>query len=814
LKKQTPKDPQAKREAANYENPIPSRELISNVLDKSKGPMTHEQLCNSLSLTTGENIEALRRRLIAMVRDGQLITNRKGAFGLIGKMDLVRGCIQGHRDGFGFVIPSDGSADIYLSSREMHKVFDGDEVLVRADKEDFKGRREGSVVEVIAHNTHQLVGRYLNERGNHFVSPDNARLTRDIVIPPEQTNLAVNGQFVVVEIIQQPSRHQNPVGKIIEVLGNHMAPGMEIDVAIRSYGIPHTWPTDVQQQVEQYTAEVKEQDKQQRIDLRKLPFVTIDGEDARDFDDAVYCESKRSGGWRLYVAIADVSHYVEINGALDREAVVRGNSVYFPDHVVPMLPHVLSNGLCSLNPHVDRLCMVCEMTVSDGGTISGFTFYEAIMHSVARLTYSQVGQMIEGTEKARNAARKQFQDVAPHIDQLYSLYRGLRVAREARGAIDFESKETRIIFDEQRKIKQIVPTIRNEAHKLIEECMLAANVSAAKFLEAHKIPALYRVHDSPSAEKLDMLHEFLAELGLSMKRDGDVTPQDYRDVLSQVAERPDAHLIQTVMLRSMNQAAYQPENLGHFGLAYTAYAHFTSPIRRYPDLLVHRAIRAVIRSPVSSKRVKRHPDRPIVPFEASYPYSGVDMLHLGEQSSITERRADEATRDVLSWLKCEYLEDHVGEDFDGIVSAVTGFGLFVELKDFYVDGLVHITALPQDYYHHQPAQHRLVGEKTSKVFRLGDEVRVKVMRVNLDERKVDLELIKVNGTRKKATNAKAQRKKNATPEKAPRRSVRKRKPALPPVKSEAVESSDKNKLLINEKKINPWVKLMNRLKRK
>ncbi len=736
-------DPFAEREAATYENPIPSRELISELLAKASGPLNFSQLLIDLGLASDEQSEALRRRLRAMVRDGQLIFNRKKEFCLISKMDLVRGRVQGHRDGFGFLIPLDGSPDIYLTNRQMQKVFDGDEVLVSPGRTDFKGRREGKIVEILVRKTTQMVGRFVDQGGTFYVRPDNPRQNQDVMIPQENINNAEPGQFVVVEIIQQPDRYRKATGSVVEILGNHMAPGMEIDVAIRSYGVPHTWPMEVQEQASHFTADVKDSDKENRIDLRHLPFVTIDGEDARDFDDAVYCEPKRSGGWRLYVAIADVSHYVGLGTPLDQEAIVRGSSVYFPDFVVPMLPEVLSNGLCSLNPHTDRLCMVCEMTISAAGKISGYIFYESVMHSQARLTYTKVGKMIAEKADSQSAIRQEYGSVVQHVDDLYSLYLQLRTTREVRGAIDFESNETRILFDENRKIDKIVPIERNEAHKLIEECMLAANVCAAKFLEAHKIPALYRVHESPSEEKIEMLLAFLKEMGLGMKASGDITPQDYRDVLSQIGDRPEAHLIQTVMLRSMNQARYQPENKGHFGLAYEAYAHFTSPIRRYPDLLVHRGIRALIRSDVATNKVKRADGAPVVAFAKAYPYNNSDMEGLGESCSTTERRADEATRDVVSWLKCEYLQEHVGSEFGGVISAVTSFGLFVELSDIYIEGLVHITSLPQDYYRHEAAHHRLVGERAGRVFRIGDELRVQVMRVNLDERKIDFELVGV-----------------------------------------------------------------------
>lgn len=771
-------DPFAQREAAKYENPIPSREHILQVLEESSGPMTLSAVCDYLKLGDDTAREAMRRRLNAMERDGQLLSNRKGEFGRIDKMDLIKGRVQGHRDGFGFVIPADGSRDIYLSSRQMRKVFDGDEVLARPGQENFKGNKEGVIVEVLARHTLQLVGRFANEKGSYYVRPDNAKIGRDVLVPIDKIAGATDGQLVMVEIIQQPDRHNKPIGKIVEVLGDHLAPGMEIDVAIRSHDIPHVWPQSVMDKAATLGAQVDEVDKKNRIDLRSLPFVTIDGEDARDFDDAVYCERKRSGGWRLFVAIADVSHYVKPNSALDKEAIERGNSVYFPDFVVPMLPEALSNGLCSLNPLVDRLCMVCEMTISEAGRISGYTFYESIIHSQARLTYTKVGRMLNARldlselsenhpdRKVSDVLRNEYAHVVPHVDELHNVYLALLAARRKRGAIEFETTETRILFDDNRKIHEIVPVVRNDAHKLVEECMLAANVCAARFLDKHEVPGLYRVHAPPKPEKVAMLKEFLGELGIGFKGSDDITPSDFQVMLADIQGRPDTHLIQTVMLRSMNQAVYQPVNEGHFGLAYTAYAHFTSPIRRYPDLLVHRAIRHIVRSDRSTKHVKRHPDAKAIAAKNIFPYTASDMMGFGEQCSVTERRADEATRDVVSWLKCEFLQDHVGSQFQGIVSAVVGFGLFVELKNVFVEGLVHITALPSDYYHFQAAQHRLVGERTGKTFRLGDEVSVKVVRVSLDDRKIDFELVSSDlaghGKKRKDSKRKASKRSSAT----------------------------------------------------
>ena len=735
-------DPHAQRESKKYANPIASREFILDTLGQAVGPMSYKQLLGALDIHTPEDREALRRRLIAMERDGQIHSNRKQAYARVDKLDLVRGRVQGHRDGYGFLIPSDGGDDIYLASRQMRKVFDGDEALVRLSPTGMRGRRDGVVVEVVAHNTQQLVGRYFHEKGVGFVRPENAKQGHDVLVAPEAVNGAAQNQFVMVEITRQPSRNCLPMGRIVEVLGDHMAPGMEIDVAIRAHDISHQWPAAVSAEAAQLPAEVDEADKHHRVDLRHLPFVTIDGEDARDFDDAVYCERKKSGGWRLYVAIADVSHYVAVDSALDREAKVRSTSVYFPDFVLPMLPEALSNGLCSLNPQVDRLAMVCEMTVSASGRVSGYLFYEALIHSHARLTYTLVGQMITESlaPQAASPVRDQYGALLPHLDELYRLYQALRTMREARGAIDFETTETRILFDQERKIERIVPVVRNDAHKLIEECMLCANVSAARFLERHGLDGLYRVHDGPREQKLENLKTFLGELGLSLHSKGLPEPSHYQGLLQRIRERPDAKIIQTVMLRSLAQAMYQPDNKGHFGLAYPAYTHFTSPIRRYPDLLVHRAIRHVVRSRQESSHIRRVKGAKVLAKKAIYPYSLADMLALGEQTSMAERRADEATRDVVSWLKCEYLQDRVGDVYQGVVTGVTNFGLFVELLDVYVEGLVHITSLPADYYHYEEACHRLVGERTRQVFCLGDELRVQVASVKLDERKVDFEL--------------------------------------------------------------------------
>jgi len=738
-RKKSGQDPHAQREASNYDNPIHSREFILAHLKERGAPATHETLCTEFGLDSEEGIEALRRRLIAMCRDGQMICNRRGAYLPLEEADLVSGRVIGHKDGFGFLVPDDGGSDLFLTARQMRLVFHGDRVAARVDRVDDRGRREGVIVEVLEYRTTQTVGRLFQESGISFVVPENARINHEVLIPAEHINEARHGQYVVVDILRQPSIRTQPLGKVVEVLGEHMAPGMEIDVAIRSYDIPHSWPPGVGEQAAGISDEVTEQDKQNRVDLRGLNLVTIDDETARDFDDAIYCEPRPKGGYRLLVAIADVSHYVRPGTALDEEAINRGNSVYFPDHVVPMLPEKLSNGLCSLNPGVDRLCMVADMTLSAAGNISGYKFYQAVMHSSARLTYNKVSDILERPDSEPGYRLcEQYAEMLPDLHNLYGLYKLLRKARTERGAIDFETTETKVVFDANRKIEEIVPVTRNDAHKIVEECMLCANVATARFLKKHKVPSLYRVHDGPSPERLASVRLFLGELGLQLGGGDKPASSDYQALLGSISERSDANVIQTVMLRSLSQAVYSPDEGGHFGLGFTSYAHFTSPIRRYPDLIVHRGIKSVIHGQPESKDVA--PPEQCDSELAVYPYDTARMHQLGEHCSITERRADDATRDVMAWLKCEYLRDQVGEEFPGVIAAVVPFGFFVELSGVFIEGLVHVSTLAGDFFHHDSAKHRLIGERTAQSYRLGDEVRVKVVRVGMEDRKIDLEL--------------------------------------------------------------------------
>lgn len=711
-------DPFADREAQKYENPIPSREFILDHLAERGRPATLRQLEDELGLTSPDHQEALRRRLIAMTRDGQLLKNRKGAYGPLANMELIAGRVIGHKDGFGFVEPDTGGDDLFLTPKQMRTVFHGDRVLVRVSSIDTRGRREGTVVEVLERNTQQIVGRFYAESGMAFVESANQRITQDILIPPDARNGAEHGQMVVVAITDQPTQHARPLGKIVEILGDHMAPGMEINVAIRNHELPYIWPDDVLLEASRYASDVTEDAIQGREDLRHLPFVTIDGEDAKDFDDAVYCVPREKGGWTLYVAIADVSYYVKPGMALDKEAYKRGNSVYFPGRVIPMLPETLSNNLCSLMPKVDRLAMVCEMTIHPTGRIMKYRFCEAVFKSHARLTYNQVHAMMEKNDRRM---RKQFADHVDALHHLYDLFRTLQKARAARGAIDFDLPETKIVFGKDRKIEKIVPYERFDSHRVIEECMLCANICAARFLEKHQQPGLYRVHQGPTEEKLENLKRFLFEMGLSMPGHREPVPGDYAHILRVVADRPDASMIQTLLLRSMSQAVYSPDNRGHFGLAYDAYAHFTSPIRRYPDLLVHRSIKQILTHKKPST-------------------NEAELIRAGEHCSMTERRADDATNEVSDWLKCEFMMDKVGKEFKGTISGAMSFGLFVELSEIYVEGLVHISALPDDYYQFDPIKHALNGERSGKRYRLGDPITIVVARVDLDQRQIDFVL--------------------------------------------------------------------------
>jgi ribonuclease R len=707
-------DPFLQREREKYEYPLPSREFILQLVEEAGGPVPAEDLAFRLDIDVDE-AESFQRRLGAMQRDGQLVINRRGDLCLPDKIELKAGRVEGHADGFGFFIPDDASGDMFLSEKEMHQVLHGDRVMCREHGLDRRGRKEGKIVEVLERANSRVVGRLYREHGHQWVVAENKRINQDIIIPPTESLKVGFGQVVTVEIVEQPTKHAPAMGRIVDVLGNYADPGMEIEIALRKHDLPFEFPKEVSAQARKLPKGVTKRDLEGREDVRDLPLVTIDGEDSRDFDDAVYCEPM-GRGFKLWVAIADVSHYVQPGSPLDREAYERGNSVYFPRRVIPMLPEELSNGLCSLNPKVDRACMVCEMEIASTGTIKKYRFFPGVMHSKARLTYTQVWDWLNEPGKA--PADKA--GLLPHIENLNKLFHVLLKARGKRGAIDFETLETKMLFDEVTgKIEKIVPYARNDAHRIIEECMLAANVCASEFLKKRKHATLYRIHEGPTLIKLKALHEFMAEFGFVLAGGDDPHAKDYADLLAKIKGRPDEQLLQTVMLRSLQQAVYSPENMGHFGLAYESYTHFTSPIRRYPDLLVHRAIRACLDGET---------------------YQPGNWETIGAHCSMTERRADEATRDVVSWLKCYYMRDKLGEEFDGVISGVTSFGIFVALNEVFVEGLVHVSELGQDYFHFDAARHQMLGERTGKRFRLGDKVRIKVAQVELETSKIDFVL--------------------------------------------------------------------------
>lgn len=732
-KKTSKSDPFAAREAAKYDRPIPSREFIIDYLKQRKTPASYNELTKELRLVNNDDQVALHRRIKAMIRDGQLERLRGGYFWLSGHRILIKGRVQIEkgRHSKAWVIPEDGGERILLLKPEGHAVYHGNQIVVSVvDAKVPNEEREGHLVEILEQQRIVVTGRFVHDNNVNYVIPHGKEFTQDIIIPPKREKNAKEGDIVVVEIALQSEKFAEPIGQIVEVLGHEDTPGIEIKSASRAYGLPEEWPIAVRSEIKNLTEEIPNSAKRNRLDIRELPLVTIDGEDAKDFDDAVYCEIKPGGGFQLYVAIADVSHYVQPNTALDIEAKLRGNSVYFPGYVIPMLPEILSNGLCSLKPDVDRLCMVCILSISKSGKITRYEFHEAVMRSHARLTYTKVAAMLEGKSDHLIA---QYSNLMPYLQNLNNLYHVLRSARESRGAIEFETLETRIIFGKNGKISHIEPMVRNDAHRIIEECMLCANVATAQFLKKNKIPGLYRVHEGPPPDKLADLKVFLQELGLSLGGGPKPKPIDYAKLLKSIQNRSDANVIQSVLLRSLSQAVYSPDNTGHFGLAFEEYCHFTSPIRRYPDLITHRQIRMLLRGKWKAKEQSL----------AHTEEAQKAMVALGDHTSMTERRADDATRDAVRWLKCEYIAKHVGEAFKGIISGVTRFGFFVELKDIYIDGLVHITSLHNDYYNFDTIHHRLVGERSGVTYKLGDTVSVKVSRVAIHERKIDFELLNV-----------------------------------------------------------------------
>lgn len=738
---------------SKYPYPIPSREEILGVLRTSDAPLAANDIAEALSIKRQER-EGFFRRVAAMERDGQIRLDKRGHYQLTHPSNFVAGRVQGHRDGYGFVIRDDGQDDLFLPNAEMQKVMHNDRVLARIVGYDRRGRPEGHVVEVTERANKRVIGRLLNENGALIVAPEDKRISHDILVTQNAKKAKV-GQVVVVELTDFPSRHSQPLGRVCEVLGDIDDPGMEIEIAVRKYGVPHEFGAQALGEAAALPDKVRPADLRYRVDLRDVQLVTIDGEDARDFDDAVYCEPAAVGrgeGFRLIVAIADVSHYVQPGSPLDADAVERSTSVYFPRRVIPMLPEKLSNGLCSLNPQVDRCVLACDMIINARGDIKAYQFYPAVIHSAARLTYTEVAAVLSNT-KGPEAARRA--ELMPHLQHLYGVYKALFVARQKRGAIDFDTTETYIVCNAQGKIEQILPRQRNDAHRLIEECMLAANVCAADFLKRNKHPGLYRVHAGPTPEKLENLRAFLRDMGLTLGGGDTPHASDYAALMAHIRDRPDAQMLQPMLLRSMQQAVYSPDNIGHFGLAYDAYAHFTSPIRRYPDLLTHRAIYAILSgkkyTPKSPEGVElntalspraRAMQREDDEARGRARSNAAIWEELGLHCSSNERRADEASRDVEAWLKCYFMRDKLGEEYGGMVNGVTSFGIFVQLDALFIEGLVHVTELGADYFQYDEVKNELRGERTGIRYRLSDRVRVQVSRVDLDARKIDFRLVR------------------------------------------------------------------------
>ena len=769
---------------SQYPYSIPSREEILGILRTASEAQTLPSIAKALAVKDDE-LDGLTRRLNAMERDGQIKPDRHGNIQLANLTNFIEGRVSSHRDGYGFLLPDDGE-DIFLPEKEMQKVLHGDRVRVRIAGMDRRGRPEGTIVEVITRANTHVIGRLVKENGVWLVVPEDKRIGQDILLAGSPGK-AKAGQVVSIELVEQPSRYSQPVGKIAEVLGDIDDPGMEIEIAVRKYGVPHEFSEAAQKLAAKLPSEVKPADLRERVDLRDVPLVTIDGEDARDFDDAVYCEPVKIGrmpGYRLIVAIADVSHYVKPNDDLDVDALERSTSVYFPRRVIPMLPEKLSNGLCSLNPNVDRLTLVCDAVINAKGEVHAYQFYPAVIHSAARFTYTEVAAILANTRGPEAAKRGA---LVPHLQNLYALFQVLLQARHKRGAIDFETTETYIVCNAAGKIEQILPRTRNDAHRLIEECMLTANVCAADLMERHQHPGVFRVHAGPTEEKLNQLRTFLKQLGLSLGGGNTPAASDYGSLLEKIKPRPDAMLLQTMLLRSMQQAVYSPDNIGHFGLSYGAYAHFTSPIRRYPDLLTHRTIKAILQgkqyhprgidsgslntnlSPAARKSQAK--DRAAGKKKAEGDHAIWEAL--GIHCSANERRADEASRDVEAWLKCYFIKDKLGEEFTGTISGVASFGIFVQLDALFIEGMVHVTDLGADYFQFDDARHELRGERTGIRYQLTDRVTVQVSRVDLDARRIDLRLVTEPGIRtqlkneaRRAETAKAPRNAKASAKKA------------------------------------------------
>ncbi|EPE37210.1 ribonuclease R [Candidatus Photodesmus anomalopis] len=726
-------DPFLFRESKKYKNPIPSREFILAYLDKLQTPIDHNSLFKELNLSRKEHYKALRLRLRAMERDGQLILINRYHYALPYKCETMKGFVIGHRHGYGWFRPEgqiSNHIDVFLPHHQMRTIIHGDYVLVRSFCAYKNARKEGRVLQLLKQCKDQIVGRLFFKNNTKYVLANDSRINRDILIPDDDSSNAQVGNIVVVEIINR-NEHcaKGIIGKIIEVLGESMLPGIAIKVALLTHKIPNIWPDNVEKEISNFlnfSGKISEKSKKGRLDLRDLPFITIDDEDAHDFDDAVFCKARKNGGWRLWVAVADVSYYVHPNSYIDKEAINRGNSVYLPSRVIPMLPEVLSNGLCSLKPKVDRLCLICEISISDMGKLLDYKHYEAIISSHKRFTYNEVSAILNGDKVLRIL----YNPFIRHLEELHKMYKVLKNARNHRGSIEFDVFATKIIFSCRYKIDRIEPIIRNDAHKIVEECMILANIASALLLEKSKIPVLFRIHDSPDNINLKELRIFLDRLGLNLTGGLKPSSKDYANLISKIANHKNKELIQSVLLRSMKQAVYSSNNTGHFGLGLKVYVHVTSPIRRYSDLVLHRLIKYILSQENNTLT------------NSYYRYSSSDINFYSAQCSMTERRADNVNRMVSDWFKSEYIKDYIGEEFNGIIIHITHFGFFVRLDELYIDGLVHISCLTNDCYKFNLLNQSLIGKNFGINYRLGDIVKVKILSIDSEHSKITLKLVK------------------------------------------------------------------------
>ncbi len=679
-------------------------------------------ISKSLGLEKKKLSSALGMRLKAMVRDGQLIQNKKLKYEIDRYSELVSGSVLAHRDGYAFVRPESGGADIYLGQKEARCVFHGDTVLVKLIGKDKKSRPSGKLVEVLERGATEFIGEYFEEKSVAYVKAKDRRISQKIVLKQKLADV-VNGALVNVVIVTQPTRVSGPIGEVNEVLGDALSPSGEVDLVIRKHQLPYKWSKPVVTEVTKIARHIEETEFATRRDLRDLAFVTIDGADAQDFDDAVFVQSA-AGNKKLYVAIADVSHYVLPDSFIDNEARDRGTSVYFPDRVVPMLPEELSNGICSLVPNEDRLVLVCEMVVTPAGKIISSEFYSGIICSHARLIYEDVQDWLDGDEHALGTTSLAAKN---NLLGLYQVFDSFKKAKDRRGALEIGTVEPKFTLNSRGEIENIEASVRVDAHKIIEECMIAANTVAANFLLEKNSNSLFRVHELPGEEKVQALTAFLKLMGINLGVTEKLESRHYASVLKVAKDRKERRVIETMVLRSLKLAAYSEKNSGHFGLGLDSYTHFTSPIRRYPDLMVHRAIKSG-----GATQDKK------------------DVEELALQCSNFERRAELASRDVIAYLKCQYMRDKIGEEFSGLVTATTDFGLFVELADIFIEGLVHVTSLPSDYYIYSEGAHSLRGRKSGAIFSLGQLLKVVVSGVSVDERKIDLV---ISSGRKKGVRA-------------------------------------------------------------